>query len=103
MLKGVTTNGVVILGLDGENWSRLTAGKPIVFDLADLGLPTQSVVILGGQTLHDVGHQIEQLSKLLPFTCPKCRSTSHNPHDRENGYCGNCHEFTGDTTTQRTG
>jgi hypothetical protein len=30
------------------------------------------------------------------ITCPKCGMTSHNPHDAANGYCGNCHEFTGD-------
>lgn len=31
----------------------------------------------------------------LPFTCPVCRRTSHHPEDAKNGYCGNCHAFTG--------
>lgn len=28
------------------------------------------------------------------FICPVCFTTSHNPNDVEQGYCGNCHEFT---------
>lgn len=27
------------------------------------------------------------------ITCPKCGMTSHNPHDEEQKYCGNCHQF----------
>lgn len=29
------------------------------------------------------------------FTCPQCGMTSHHPKDVEEGYCGNCHAFTG--------
>lgn len=29
------------------------------------------------------------------FTCPACGMTSHNPDDVAQGYCGNCHDFTG--------
>jgi hypothetical protein len=28
------------------------------------------------------------------ITCPVCGMTSYNPHDREMGYCGNCHGYT---------
>lgn len=28
------------------------------------------------------------------FTCPRCGMTSHDPHDLEEGYCGNCHTWT---------
>jgi hypothetical protein len=28
------------------------------------------------------------------FTCPRCRMTSHHPTDLEQGYCGNCHDWT---------
>src|SRR6266568_7921006 len=31
----------------------------------------------------------------LSFTCPDCHTTSHNPNDITNQYCGNCHEFKG--------
>lgn len=30
-----------------------------------------------------------------PFTCPVCGMTSHNPTDKQEGYCGRCHAFTG--------
>ena len=33
---------------------------------------------------------------MASFTCPKCGRTSHNPHDAEHGYCGACHDWTGD-------
>ena len=29
------------------------------------------------------------------FTCPRCGMTSHNPEDAREGYCGNCHDWTG--------
>jgi ribosomal protein S27AE len=29
------------------------------------------------------------------FTCPRCGMTSHNPTDKREGYCGNCHDWTG--------
>lgn len=28
------------------------------------------------------------------ITCPRCRMTSHHPTDVEQGYCGNCHDWT---------
>jgi hypothetical protein len=35
------------------------------------------------------------------FTCPKCDATSYHPKDVEFGYCGACHEFTGDSHPHR--
>lgn len=32
----------------------------------------------------------------MAFTCPKCGKTSHHPKDEQYGYCGACHEFTGE-------
>lgn len=29
------------------------------------------------------------------FTCPDCGMTSYHPEDVRQGYCGNCHAFTG--------
>lgn len=29
------------------------------------------------------------------ITCPVCAMTSHNPNDVSQGYCGNCHDWTG--------
>lgn len=31
----------------------------------------------------------------VSITCPVCGATSHNPNDVSNGYCGNCHDWTG--------
>jgi predicted ATP-dependent serine protease len=29
------------------------------------------------------------------FTCPRCGMTSHNRRDMTEGYCSNCHDWTG--------
>jgi hypothetical protein len=29
------------------------------------------------------------------FTCPRCGRTSHHPNDVREGYCGACHDWTG--------
>jgi len=28
------------------------------------------------------------------ITCPVCKMTSYNPHDIDQGYCGNCNDWT---------
>ena len=28
------------------------------------------------------------------ITCPKCKATSYNPNDVEQGYCARCHDWT---------
>jgi hypothetical protein len=50
----------VILGLSGENMTRLMADEPIVINLADLGLPPQRIVIVGGRTETDIAAQLAQ-------------------------------------------
>ncbi len=40
----------LILGLSGENMTRLMAGEPIMLDTAALGLPEMTVVVVGGRT-----------------------------------------------------
>lgn len=32
---------------------------------------------------------------LPSITCPRCGRTSRNPNDVREGYCGNCHDWTG--------
>lgn len=41
-------------------------------------------------------HIVDKLAELPTFTCPVCSMTSYHPKDIEYGYCGNCHEFTGE-------
>lgn len=43
-----------VIGLSGENMTRLMAGEPILFDLAEFGLSPQPVVIVGGRTEDDI-------------------------------------------------
>lgn len=31
------------------------------------------------------------------FICPRCGAKSYNPNDVRFGYCGRCHDWTGDT------
>lgn len=58
MIKAAGRTGdgkpLVILGLSGENMTRLMAGEPIRLDLADLGLRSTVVVIVGGRTENDI-------------------------------------------------
>ena len=32
---------------------------------------------------------------MITITCPRCGMTSAHPKDIEQGYCGNCHDWTG--------
>lgn len=34
------------------------------------------------------------------FSCPRCGAVSYNLNDVEHGYCGRCHDFTGDPHRQ---
>jgi len=39
----------------------------------------------------------EETAKLQDsVTCPRCGRTSHNPDDIGAGYCGHCHDWTGE-------
>lgn len=53
MIKAVGKSGdqtMLLLGLSGENMTRLMADEPIQFNLAEVGLPSMVVVIVGGRT-----------------------------------------------------
>jgi hypothetical protein len=41
---------MLVIGLSGENVTRLMAGEPIMFDAGALGLPPMSVLVVGGPT-----------------------------------------------------
>jgi hypothetical protein len=49
---------MLLLGLSGENVTRLMADEPIRFDLAELGLPPMLVVIVGGRTEDAITEQL---------------------------------------------
>lgn len=41
---------LLVLGLSGENMTRLMANEPVLLDTAALGLPPMKIVIVGGRT-----------------------------------------------------
>lgn len=60
--RGPESHGkpMVILGLSGENMTRLMAKEPILLDLADLGLPPTMVAIVGGKTEDDIAADLRE-------------------------------------------
>jgi hypothetical protein len=49
---------LMLLGLSKENVDRLTAGKPIAFNAASLGLPPCHVLITYGETEQDILNEL---------------------------------------------
>lgn len=49
---------LLILGLSGENMTRLMADEPIRIDLAPLGLPDITVLVVGGRTEEAIMDQL---------------------------------------------
>lgn len=47
-------NPLLVLGISGENVTRLLADEPIQFDTAEVGLPPMTVVIVYGKTEPDI-------------------------------------------------
>lgn len=68
---------LAILGLSGENMARLMAGEPILLDLADIGFPSQRIMIIGGRTEMTIMDQLAKQYGKIPFTCPKCQRANH--------------------------
>lgn len=63
MIKAVATLGgqpALIVGLSGENVTRLMAGEPIPVLTAPLGLPPMQVVIMGGRTEGAIAKELTQ-------------------------------------------
>lgn len=60
--SGRTGDGtpLLIVGLSGENMTRLMAGEPIAFHAGEMGLPGMQVVLIGGRTETDIEFQIRQ-------------------------------------------
>lgn len=41
---------IALFGITGENMARMLDGDPIMVDLADIGLPSQRIIIMAGHT-----------------------------------------------------
>lgn len=70
MIKAVGRKGdgtpLVILGLSGENMTRLMADEPIAVDLASMGLPRTQIVIVGGRTEDAIAEKLKEIGLLTP-------------------------------------
>lgn len=70
MIRARLSNGAFILGLDAENIKRLTAGRPILVSLAELG-GSDDVYIMYGNTLDDIANELREASgEPLPNPTP---------------------------------
>lgn len=62
MIKGKLGKAALI-GLSFENMSRLQKGQPINFNLAEIGLPPQEIIIVGGEDEAAILADIEKTLK----------------------------------------
>ncbi|MET9122987.1 hypothetical protein [Streptomyces sp. NPDC004528] len=60
LLREPNGRAVVVLGLSGENVTRLMADEPIVVQLAELGLQPMKIVLMGGRTEADITAQLTE-------------------------------------------
>jgi hypothetical protein len=61
---------LLLIGLSGENVTRLMADEPIRFDLADLDLPSMKVIIVGGRTEDSIVADLRRVGLLPDETTP---------------------------------
>ncbi|MBO2461750.1 hypothetical protein [Actinomadura violacea] len=76
MLKATTTSKkdgrpLVILGLSGENVTRLAAGEPIIVDMAEMGLPPMEVAIIYGRTEQVILENLRKDGAILNMQKPE--------------------------------
>ena len=80
MIKAAGRTGdgtpLAILGLSGENMTRLMADEPIRVNLAELGLPSVQILIVGGRTEGAITAQLQQAG-LLTDDRPPPRPAVH--------------------------
>ena len=99
-------NPLLVLGLSDRNLYHLAERRPILVsaeEMATMGLPKLEVIIMSGATEQMMISELEKtwgkptdkpMRRMLSITCPNCGTTSHNPTDIAQGYCGNCHDWT---------
>lgn len=51
---------IVVLGLTGENMTRLMANEPIVVQVAELGLKPMKILLMGGRTEEAIAAQLTE-------------------------------------------
>lgn len=75
MIKGVVAKAdgtiVLVLGLSGENVTRLAAGEPIhvaASDMANMGFPRSEAIIMYGKTEQAIVDQLRAAGLMPPGT-----------------------------------
>lgn len=53
---------LLLFGLSGENVTRIVAGEPVEFDLADMGMSKCRIVIMYGRTEADILKEVRAAS-----------------------------------------
>uniref|UniRef100_A0AAU2A363 Uncharacterized protein n=1 Tax=Streptomyces sp. NBC_00093 TaxID=2975649 RepID=A0AAU2A363_9ACTN len=94
--RGVFT---VLFGMYGDDAQAVAEGAPATVDVTPaiaLGVRALKVTIALAPTRGEVEQILERDFGPLPFTCPQCSRTSHHPKDKQYGYRGACHAYTGD-------
>lgn len=62
MIKALLGTDVAVLGLSRTNIDRLLQGKPIMVNLAEIGLRNQQVVIIAGETEQDIVEDLRSIN-----------------------------------------
>ncbi|MFM9563269.1 MULTISPECIES: hypothetical protein [Streptomyces] len=102
MIKAVIKDGqgfTVLYGIYGDEAEKIAAGALATIDVTpviNLGVRSLKIAIALGATRAEVERTLERDFGPLPFTCPACGRTSYHPADKQHGYCGACHAYTGD-------
>ena len=65
---GGTTKPTALLGISGENITRLLADEPILVHLADIGMADIDIVIVAGKTELDILAALERVGLLTDLS-----------------------------------
>lgn len=65
-MRTVDGKPVLLLGLSGENITRLMAHEEIAIDAAQLGLPPMTVILMAGRTEADMAARLVGIGLLGP-------------------------------------
>lgn len=82
---------------DNQERSKRTGGRiqygPLTLTTADCERIERSLARLLSRKLGTV----VTIEDSPSFTCPRCGSKSYHPKDVAEGYCGHCHDWTGES------
>jgi len=89
----------VLYGMYGAKATAVVTGAVANIDLTpviNLGVRSLRIALAIGPTRAEVEQILERDFGPLPFICPQCSRSSWHPQDKQYGYCGACHAYTGE-------